>query len=258
MKSMRAENHKALERQVYEALYSAQSDFVSSEIREGLLGESEAFFCSRLKALARDADVLEIGCGTGQHSILAAQAGARSVLGTDISESAVAAARRAALQAKVDADTSFEVLDIESPQLAGKQFDLILNHEVFSSIDLPKALPHLRNLLKPGGTLLSIECLGENPLFNLNRRIGVLRGRRTSWAASHILRLREIDLMREYFPSLDIKYFHFLTLCAAPFWVNPIRKVCLPVVRFAQSADRKLLASGVLRRYAFKVVVEAR
>jgi len=255
---MTIKEHKILEHQAYEALYSAEEKFASSEIRDGLLHESEDYFCSRLRELSKNAQVLEIGCGTGSHSIMAAQAGAAMVVATDIAEAALVSAKKSAERVGVADRMRFEKLDIESPENFQGQFDLIINHEVFSSLDLDKALPHLRRLLKPGGMLLSIECLGGNPVFNLNRRISVLRGRRTAWAAAHIVKQRDFEKFKKYFPDIRISYFHLLTLFAAPLWIRPVRNAAAPLLRAVRGLDAKAMKSKFAQNLAFKIVFEAR
>ena len=251
-------DHTAIEKATYEALYSGQAQFSSLDIREGLLQESEDFFCNRLAQLCKGARVLEIGCGMGKHAFLAAQAGATKVVATDVSETAIRAGIEAATAKGVSQTVIFRQLNIEKENELNEQFDVVLNHEVFSSLDLTKALPNIRSLLRPGGVLLSIECLRHNPIFNLNRKIGVLRGRRTAWAAAHVITMQDIEMMRASFPQIDIQFFHLLTIFAAPLWFPAIRKTTLPIVKAIKSADEILLRNRMLQAYAFKAVIEAK
>jgi ubiquinone/menaquinone biosynthesis C-methylase UbiE len=250
-----SEERKVIEREVYDRIYSTNSIFANPDIREGLLHASEDAFRQRLAVLCSGARVLEIGCGAAEHSIFAAQHGAASVIGIDISSAAVTVASNRAAQAGVAERCRFEVIDLEHLPYPAGSFDLIIDHEVFSSIDLDKAAPELWRVLRPGGCLLGIECFAHNPLFNLNRALGVRRGRRTHWMAAHIFSRRDVRTLRGLFSAIHLQYFHLLTLAVAPLrgYTAAAR-----VIRLLERIDRLILALPVLRNLAFKVVFEAR
>lgn len=97
--------------------------------------------------------VLEIGCGYG--AILAALGPAFDRLGIDVSEHAIAEARRRTPEAR------FEVADIEQGVPAGLVgdlaggFDLVLARYVFEHLRDPAGtLVRIAGLIRPGGTLL--------------------------------------------------------------------------------------------------------
>ncbi len=116
---------------------------------------------------------LDLGCGQGRLSLaLAREIPASSVIGYDISPSAIAFARQATQSAGIEA-AEFIVGDIESAlQLQqGKKFDVILFTEV--AIFLPHwrtLLPKIRALLRPGGLfLISVRSRYFNVLHCLDR-----------------------------------------------------------------------------------------
>lgn len=251
------EPRKAVELSTYEAIYSSGAELASRRILGSLVASSELFFCERLRALAPNARVLEIGCGRGDHAIMAASCHARQVVGIDVSTNAIAVAKKAAKERGLSERVSFKIADVENLPFEDSSFDLILNHEVFSSVDLEAALPELRRVLREGGVLLGIECLGHNPIYNLNRNIGVLRGRRTAWAAAHILRIEDFDRLGRAFPNQRVSYFHFISIafCWVPYLPESGFKRSLVVM--AERCDRFILTKlGFLKRYAFKCVFE--
>lgn len=95
-------------------------------------------------------------------------------------------------------------------------FDVIVDYGTFSSLDMSKALPEIIRVLKPAGTIICIETLGHNPFTNLKRTINVLLGKRTKWAATHIMKMKDWKHIFQYFIEYNIYYFGFTTLLLKP------------------------------------------
>lgn len=252
------ELRKLTEREMYQQVYQTQSSDDLPDVhdfRRRILSESEEYFRERLRELSGTKDILEIGCGTGLHSVLAAEWGGR-VSAVDISPEALRLATERARRKKVDDRISFSVMDVETLDFPDNSFDLIVNHEVFSSLDLGKVLPELCRVLRPNGRILALECLGHNFLFNLNRWFNQLRGNRTAWAVSHILTLDDVQEAQRYFADISLKYFHLLTILGAPILALPFPRLENTLVRYGSAIDRWLLERHFLKKYAFKAVVE--
>jgi SAM-dependent methyltransferase len=137
------------------------------ERHQQMLGRLRA----RLLAAARIQDgenVLDIGCGCGDVTILAARA-TRSgyALGADFSRIQVAEARRLAAGAGV-ANVRFEVADAQVHPFGTGVFDLALSSFGVMFFDDPAAaFANLRKALRPGGRLafLCWRARDENPVF---------------------------------------------------------------------------------------------
>lgn len=100
-------------------------------------------------------DLLDLGCGTGSLSLLAAEAGHR-VTGVDLSPAMVDLAR-AKLAGR---DAVFMVGDATAPPVGERLFDVVLaRHLLWALPDLDRALRQWRGLLRPGGRLVLIEGL---------------------------------------------------------------------------------------------------
>lgn len=100
--------------------------------------------------ISPQADILEIGCGTGllTREIRRTWPHAR-LTATDIAPEMIAATARHDLAARL------LVIDGEAPRFDNERFDLILSSLTFQWFDdLPAALARLCDLLKPGGVLL--------------------------------------------------------------------------------------------------------
>lgn len=106
--------------------------------------------------------LLDSGCGTGEHSLLAAQYGA-SVAGVDISRRAVDTARCKADDRGLD--VTFSVVNMLKPApFSDGAFDTVLDSGVFHSFDGDEQRTYVENLTRvtrPGGRLHLI-CFSEH------------------------------------------------------------------------------------------------
>ena len=196
--------------------------------------------------------VLDYGCGNGIHSVSLAKMGADKVVGIDLSEPSLKIARQRAKQEGVGNKTEFVAMDCEKMEFPDNYFDVIFDGGTFSSIDLNKALPELRRVLKQDGIIIGIETLGHNPLTNFKRQINKITGRRTGWAADHILKMGDLETIKRYFIKTDIYFFHPVSWLAIPF-------VNLPGGRFLlkslEGVDKFLLfVFPFFKKYSFKIV----
>ncbi|WP_433334817.1 class I SAM-dependent methyltransferase [Spirillospora sp. CA-294931] len=96
--------------------------------------------------------VLDAGCGTGEHALLAADRGADAT-GIDLSPTAIASARAKAAERGVSA--RFEVADALDLPRRGTTFDTVIDSAVFHVLDDDDRATYVASLsavLRPGGT----------------------------------------------------------------------------------------------------------
>ncbi len=109
---------------------------------------------ARLAAAGRlTGALLDSGCGTGEHAILAATCGA-DVTGIDLSARAIRSARAKAAERGVSA--RFEVLDALQVDTLGQLFDTVVDSGVFHVFDddgRGSYVAALHSVLRPGGHL---------------------------------------------------------------------------------------------------------
>ena len=142
-------------------------EFIEQRERHGkMLGRLTA----RLLAAAQIQDgenVLDVGCGCGDVTILAARAtGSGHALGADFSRIQVAEARR--LAAAAAANARFEVADVQVHSFQAGSFDVVLSSFGVMFFDDPAAaFSNLRKALRRGGRLafLCWRTREENPIF---------------------------------------------------------------------------------------------
>ncbi|MFE7650234.1 class I SAM-dependent methyltransferase [Streptomyces phaeoluteigriseus] len=101
----------------------------------------------------RPGDLLDLGCGTGSLSLLAAEGGHR-VTGVDLSPAMVDRARTKL----AGRHAVFLVGDAAAPPVGEERFDTVLvRHVLWTLPDPGRALRHWRDLLRPGGRLVLVE-----------------------------------------------------------------------------------------------------
>jgi SAM-dependent methyltransferase len=96
--------------------------------------------------------LLDAGCGTGEHALLATARGAQA-LGVDISPRAIAKAREKAAERGLPA-ARFEVADVLNLGQLGMTFDTIIDSgvfHVFDDKDRSQYVASLASVLPPGG-----------------------------------------------------------------------------------------------------------
>jgi 23S rRNA (cytosine1962-C5)-methyltransferase len=130
-----------------------------------------------IQHVVKGGDVLEVFCYTGTFSLHAAKYGAKTVLGLDISEGAVATARRNATLngfediCKFEAVNAFDVLKLWVKE--GRRYDtVILDPPAFtkSRENIQKAVTGYKEInlramkmIKPGGYLVTASCTNLVP-----------------------------------------------------------------------------------------------
>jgi 2-polyprenyl-3-methyl-5-hydroxy-6-metoxy-1,4-benzoquinol methylase len=104
--------------------------------------------------------VLDAGCGTGAHSLLAAEKGA-SVLGIDLSETAIRRARENAHSRALN--VTFEVGDILQLAHSLEPFDTLIDCGLFHTFDDPDRIRYIATISRTvrGGGRCYLLCFSD-------------------------------------------------------------------------------------------------
>jgi SAM-dependent methyltransferase len=152
--------------------------------------------------------VLDFGCGHGMAAVVLARAGAR-VTAFDLSPGYVAEARRRAAANGVAVE--FVQADGERLPFADGAFRRVWGNAVLHHLDLRVAARELYRILSPGGVAVFCEPWGENPVLDWARRcLAYPRKERTP--DERPLRRRDLSVLREVFPSLEVEGFQLLSM----------------------------------------------
>ncbi len=102
--------------------------------------------------------ILDLGCGAGDLSKMLSDAGAKYVLGTDISKNMINEANKIAVKGKLE----FKVMAMEEIDQIHKKFDMVVSSLAFHYVkDFEKLIKDISNLLKPNGLLVFSQ---EHPM----------------------------------------------------------------------------------------------
>jgi ubiquinone/menaquinone biosynthesis C-methylase UbiE len=162
-----------------------------------------------------DKQVLDLGCGAGDLSLVLARAGARTT-GIDISPAMVDVARRRVARFLPEANTHFLAAAAEELPLADNSIDIIVGRFILHHLDIPRAARECARILRPGGIALFVENSGRNPLlmFARNHLAGRFGIPRYGTADERPLSNDDIATLAAQLPYLQLEYpvFDFFAL----------------------------------------------
>ena len=124
------------------------------------IGAPQPAFLALAETGKLQGQVLDAGCGTGEHTLLAARHGAQAT-GVDIAELAIERARAKAEERGISA--TFQVGDVLHLDQLRRQFDVIIDSGVFHVFDNEERSTYVDNLgsaLRRGGTLY-LMCFSD-------------------------------------------------------------------------------------------------
>jgi SAM-dependent methyltransferase len=115
------------------------------------IGRPQAAFMTLAQAGAIQGRVLDVGCGTGEHALMAAELGLEAT-GVDMAAAAIEAAKRKARDRRLSA--RFLVWNALELAALDEQFDTVLDSglfHVFQDDDRPTFVDNLRAVISAGG-----------------------------------------------------------------------------------------------------------
>ncbi|OEU43080.1 SAM-dependent methyltransferase [Methanosarcina sp. Ant1] len=108
----------------------------------------------------RGLKILDVGCGTGELSILFSEMG-HEVTGIDISRKMLKVAKSKAEAFRVD--ITFEEVDAENPHYDASSFDIVFNRHLLWTLPHPDtAIKNWKKVLRKGGRVVIIDGVWDN------------------------------------------------------------------------------------------------
>ena len=191
---------------------------------------------------------LDYCCGSGENGVFMAKCGA-DIIGIDISPEGVENANLNAKREGLTLNARFEVRDAEATGFPDNSFDVIVVYGALHHLEYPRAMTELRRIIKPDGEIIAVEALKHNPLIQLYRiRTPHLR---TEWEVNHILTVYHLDISRQYFREVEVRFFHLAALLAVP-WRKT--RVFRPLLGLLEHVDDVILKKPFIGKYAWQMV----
>ena len=200
---------------------------------------------SRIRELAKGADVLEYGCATGDVSLALAPF-AKSVTGIDISGVAIDKAN-----ANAPDNASFHVMNAEAMDFEDNSFDMLFGSGIVHHLDVERCAKEVNRVLRPGGRALFWEPLGHNVAINFYRRL--TPAARTE--DEHPLVRGDFRTLSDVFGDLKIHHYGLFTLGGVPFRNSAIGK---PLFALGRAADRAVFSMPGLKWQSWYTFIECR
>lgn len=184
---------------------------------------------------AKDASVLDLGCGFGLMATIFGLYGSREVVGYDLNDEKIECFKKLLLYLNSEIQNVKPVLgDSSKIEYPGEYFDVIIANETFSHVkEMEGSIHEAHRVLKPGGTFLIRD--GNNSLFIL----GKIKRRRfwrtieqgpvdPSWFRSTDIQLPYLvirqQMILDKFPKMDPVKIDFLSRATAGMFGEDIFK----------------------------------
>lgn len=191
--------------------------------------------------------VLELGAGSGLHTLALIQTGAQ-ITASDISPNSLKLLKQKFKNVRGNLRT--EVADIESLPFDDASFDVIAIAGSLSYGDPYMVDAEIKRVLRPGGMFICVDSLNHNPIYCANRWIHYMRGNRTKSTLKRMPDLARIRSLGHGFSGVNVRFFGSISYA-------------MPVVarligdNLAQTASDRIDQFVSVRRSAFKFVLVA-
>jgi|TARA_B100001059_G_C17762561_1_gene543699 ubiquinone/menaquinone biosynthesis C-methylase UbiE len=206
-------------------------------------------FYNYLKLNIKDAEVLDYGCGIGSVIEKIINFNPKKITGIDISDVSIEKAKKSLknFENKVD----LLVDNCEKTKFNDSKFDLVYGLGILHHLQTTECINEIFRILKPNGSLVFIEPLGNNPLINFYRWLTP----KSRSKDEHPLIAKDFDIIKSKFSSVKFRYYGFLTLIFFPFYTSPKNSRIFKIVA---KFDQLLFKIKIFRLFAWSTLIVAK
>lgn len=178
------------------------------------LGRSLRYALRRMGDLT-GARILELGCGTGDYTVVLARRGAQ-VTAVDLAPAALEITRRRARRNDVGHRIQVARMPAEALACADGTFDWVVGFGVLHHARPAALAAEARRVLGPGGRALFREPLGLNPLLEFARRHLPYR-RKVRAPGDRFLREEDLQAVAAHFSTARLRPFYLFSMISRAF-----------------------------------------
>lgn len=190
-------------------------------------------------------DILNLGCYEGDETPKFMAFGAKRIVGIDISDNAIATAQR-----KYGQLAEFHVMDGHRTTFPPRSFDAVIGRSILHHLDFPTAILEIERVLRPNGSAIFVEPLGDNPAAKLIRAFTP----RARTSDERPLSAAQIAWANRKFGASEHCFGNLASVPLAMITSLTSLKADNPLLRFAARIDQ-LIAATPLRNWMRSVVL---
>lgn len=203
------QSHRRVEKERYDERSRRELEWAQSvdlpnavDDQDEILQPPYRAYEQRLRAAINREDlVLELGSGSGRHSVAVVEC-SDHVVALDISVTSLAVARLRTRGAAAVVGG-----DIAALPFANETFDVVVCAGSLSYAN-PVALDNeIVRVLRCGGVIVLVDSLDHNPIYRINRRQHLRRGQRTEATMHRIATVPRLERLWDRFETHEIEYF---------------------------------------------------
>lgn len=178
------------------------------------LGRSLRYVLQRMGDLT-GARVLDLGCGTGDYTVVLARRGAR-MTAVDLAPVALETTRQRARRNDVADRIEVARMPAEALALPDDTFDWVVGFGVLHHAEPAALAAEARRVLRPGGRALFREPLGLNPLLEFARRHLPYRHKSRA-PGDRFLRQEDLQAVAVHFSTAHLRPFYLFSMISRAF-----------------------------------------